>query len=110
MSSSLSTIHHASTLYLTPFFPPQATVLIISPKPHILADFWSYLTTHDADFSSPEARKRLSERLLDVLLKQLTLIGAPQTLGALIPLAKRQMADEGRTAEDGRGELELQNL
>lgn len=89
-------------------------MLIVSPEPQVLADFWSYLTKHNEQFSTPEARSRLATRLLDVLLKQLTLVGAPQTLGALIPLAKRQMAEQGKTGgeQEGKagGELNLENL
>ncbi|RVX74462.1 hypothetical protein B0A52_01588 [Exophiala mesophila] len=89
-----------------------ATVLIISPEPQTLADFWTYLTKHDPLFSTPETQSRLATRLLDVLLKQITLIGAPQTLGALIPLAKRQMAEKGQTPQEdeSRPELKPENL
>ncbi|KAL2401946.1 hypothetical protein ABEF92_003080 [Exophiala dermatitidis] len=84
-----------------------ATVLTTSPRPHLLADFWTYLTTTQPEFSSTEAQTRLSERLRDVLLKQLTLIGAPQMLSALIPWAKVQTAGEGK-GEEKRGELDLE--
>lgn len=42
-----------------------------------------------------------------MLLKQLTLIGAPQMLSALIPWAKVQTAGEGK-GEEKRGELDLE--
>src|ERR1700712_4693384 len=83
----------------------QSTVLTVSPKPHLLGDFWSYITEHDVAFSTPEAQTRLSDRLRDTLLKQITLIGAPQVLSALIPLAKLQTGGKG--AEE-RGELDLE--
>jgi hypothetical protein len=86
----------------------QATVLTVSDKPHLLADFWSYMTTHDASISassSPAAQTRLSDRMRDLLLKQITLIGAPRVLSALIPLAKVQT--EGKGTEE-RGELDLE--
>ncbi|EXJ92870.1 hypothetical protein A1O3_01424 [Capronia epimyces CBS 606.96] len=85
-----------------------ATVLTTSPRPHLLADFWTYLTTTrgaQAEFATDEAQTRLSDRLRDVMLKLLTLIGAPQMLSALIPLAKVQTAGKG---EEARGELDLE--
>ncbi|KIX02821.1 uncharacterized protein Z518_08764 [Rhinocladiella mackenziei CBS 650.93] len=81
-----------------------ATILTVSPEPHYLADFWTHLTTHDPEFSTTESKKRLSIRLSDMLLKQITLIGAPQVLSALIPLAHRQTGGKG---EENRGELDL---
>ncbi|KAK5037495.1 hypothetical protein LTR13_004652 [Exophiala sideris] len=81
-----------------------ATVLTVSPRPHLLAEFWTHLTHTDAEFSTAESQSRLSTRLGDVLLKQLTLIGAPQMLSALIPLAKSQTQNKG---EEQRGELDL---
>ncbi|KAK5458449.1 hypothetical protein LTS15_004531 [Exophiala xenobiotica] len=83
-----------------------ATALTVSPRPTLLADFWTYLTTNDPSFSTADAQSRLSTRLGDLLLKQLTLIGAPQVLSALIPLAKVQTA--GVQAEEQRGELDIQ--
>ncbi|KAK6379598.1 uncharacterized protein PV06_00502 [Exophiala oligosperma] len=81
-----------------------ATAITVSPRPHLLADFWKYLTSHDSSFSTPDSKSRLSKRLGDLLYKQLTLSGAPQVLSALIPLAKVQMP-EGETSQ--RGELEI---
>ncbi|KAJ9609632.1 hypothetical protein H2200_005960 [Cladophialophora chaetospira] len=81
-----------------------ATVLTVSPRPNLLAEFWTHITTHDTSFSTPEAHSRLSDRLRDLLLKQLTLIGAPKMLSALIPLAKSQTQGNG---EEERGELDL---
>ncbi|KIW32546.1 uncharacterized protein PV07_04077 [Cladophialophora immunda] len=82
-----------------------ATVITVSPRPQLLADFWTYITTHEAAFSTPESRTRLSDRLRDALLKQIVLIGAPQVLSALIPLANRQTEGKG---ELERGELDLE--
>jgi hypothetical protein len=76
----------------------QATVLTASPRPELLAGFWGHLT--EAEFSTVESKGRLSARLGDLLLKQITLVGAPQVLSALIPLARRQ----GEVEE--RGELD----
>jgi len=73
----------------------QATVLTASPKPELLADFYEYLTIFDATFDTAERKKHLSLRLRDVLLKMVCLVGAPQVLCALIPLAKA----EGQPAE-----------
>ncbi|KIW91561.1 uncharacterized protein Z519_07528 [Cladophialophora bantiana CBS 173.52] len=81
-----------------------ATVISVSPQPQLLADFWTYITAHDASFSTSEARSRLSDRLRDILLKQIVLIGAPQVLSGLIPLARRQTDGKG---EQERGELDL---
>jgi hypothetical protein len=63
---------------------------------------------HDETFSSPEAKRRLSDRLRDLLLKQMTLVGAPQLLSALIPLAKVQSADGLAQAEGERGEMKVE--
>ncbi|KIY00830.1 uncharacterized protein Z520_03496 [Fonsecaea multimorphosa CBS 102226] len=82
-----------------------ATVITVSPRPQLLADFWTYIITHDTAFSTPESQTRLSDRLRDTLLKQIVLIGAPQVLSALIPLAQRQTEGKG---EQERGELDLQ--
>ena len=77
----------------------QAAILSVSPKPHLLASFWTHLITNNDTFSTPEAQSRLSDRLRDFLLKQITLIGAPQVLSGLIPLAKAQTEIQG--SEEG---------
>jgi hypothetical protein len=87
-----------------------ATVLTVGPRPHLLASFWTHLITHDPTFSSAEAQTRLSERLRDLLLKQMTLVGAPQLLSALIPLAKVQTEGMPEIVEEGerqQGEMDL---
>ncbi|EXJ58219.1 hypothetical protein A1O7_05644 [Cladophialophora yegresii CBS 114405] len=82
-----------------------ATVVTVSNRPRLLAEFWSYLTTHDASFAASETQSRLSDRFCDLLLKQITLIGAPRVLSALIPLANVQT--DGKGVEE-RGELDLE--
>ncbi|EXJ91251.1 hypothetical protein A1O1_04361 [Capronia coronata CBS 617.96] len=96
-SSSSFTLTSSSFCQVSPltFSLSQATVLTVSPRPHLLGQFWTYSTTTQPEFSTEQAQKRLSDRLGDVLLKQLTLIGAPQMLSALIPLAKVQTAGRG---------------
>ena len=69
-----------------------------SPDVTLLASFYTHLTTHDASFASTESRKHLSLRLRDVLLKLLTLVGGPQILSVLMPLAKAQGDTETKAA------------
>lgn len=65
----------------------QASIISTSPTPERLAEFYNHLTS-TSPFKSEESKTKLSLRLRDVLMKQVTLIGAPQVLSALIPLAK----------------------
>lgn len=74
-------------------------MLSSSPRPHLLADFYTYLTAHDTGFVSAESKARLSVRLRDVLLKLVTLVGAPQVLSALIPLAKVEGDPEAKAKD-----------
>ncbi|KIW17185.1 hypothetical protein PV08_04376 [Exophiala spinifera] len=90
-----------------------ATALTVSPRPHLLADFWTHITTHDPSFGTADSRSRLSTRLGDTLIKQLTLSGAPQVLSALIPLAKAQTQTPSSSSSDGQrpteeGELDIE--
>jgi hypothetical protein len=87
-----------------------ATVLTVGPRPHLLASFWTHIISQDPVFSSSEAQTRLSERLRDLLLKQMTLVGAPQLLSAMIPLAKVQAEGKPEIIEEGvqqKGEMDL---
>ena len=68
----------------------QAAALASSPDTKILASFYTYLTEHDPSFASAASQQRLSLRLRDVLLKLLILVGGPQVLSVLMPLAKAQ--------------------
>ncbi|RMZ78781.1 hypothetical protein DV738_g3612, partial [Chaetothyriales sp. CBS 135597] len=65
----------------------KAAILINSPTNTHLASLYSHLAS-TPEFSTPEAQAELSQRLRDVLLKEVTLVGAPQVLAALIPFAK----------------------
>jgi len=85
-----------STLSDTKSF--QAAALASSPDTTLLASFYTHLTMHDTGFDSPESRKNLSLRLRDVLLKLLTLVGGPQVLSVLMPLAKAQGDTETKAA------------
>ncbi|RTE68902.1 hypothetical protein BHE90_016713 [Fusarium euwallaceae] len=67
-----------------------AATLVTSPDPELLASFYAHVTTHNPDFASEEAKRRLSERFRDVLLKLTTLVGAPRVLCAVMPLAKAE--------------------
>lgn len=70
--------------------PNQAAVLIASPDSQLLARFYTYLTQEHPEFKTEEQQKRLQLRLRDTLLKLVTLVGAPQVLCALSPLAKAE--------------------
>jgi hypothetical protein len=91
-TSSIADLHQEVSSLLPPSLGSDAATLLIasvissSTSPHLLADLYTHLTstTHTA----PDSQTRLSLRLRDLLLKQVTLIGAPQVLSALIPLAK----------------------
>lgn len=60
-----------------------------------MAEFYTYLTENHEPFASPESKQRLSLQFRDILLKQVVLVGAPQVLMAMTPLA----AAEGSPAE-----------
>lgn len=60
-----------------------AAIIAQSTKPHHLATLYTHLTSN-----SSVNPTQLSLRFRDLLLKQVTLVGAPQVLCALIPLAK----------------------
>lgn len=68
----------------------QSAVLAVSPTPSLLASFYEYLTQSDPSFLSKSSRDHLSRRFRDVLLKLLTIVGGPQVLSVLIPLAKAE--------------------
>ena len=76
-----------------------AAIIAQSPHPERLASLYTHLTTKDSSLSSPESKTRLSLRFRDLLLKQVTLIGAPQVLCALIPLAKVDCAPHPSTSD-----------
>ncbi|KAM0714044.1 hypothetical protein Q7P37_011008 [Cladosporium fusiforme] len=75
---------------------PEAWYLVIaatlasSPDPSLPAAFYTYLTQHDQSFASHEAQEQLSARLGDLLLKLISLVGGPQVLSCLIPLAEAE--------------------
>lgn len=75
--------------------PCKAATLATSPSPELLAEFYSHLTKNEPAFASEASQQRLSIQLRDILLKMITLVGAPQALCALMPLAKA----EGNLAE-----------
>ncbi|RMZ81991.1 hypothetical protein DV737_g2338, partial [Chaetothyriales sp. CBS 132003] len=64
-----------------------ATIFTSSPIPTHFASLYSHLIS-TPQFSTPQSQTRLSQCLRDLLLKQVTLVGAPQMLTALIPFAK----------------------
>ena len=69
-----------------------------SPSPELLAEFYTYLTEH-GEFRNPTAREKLSLQLRDILLKQVTLLGAPQVLMAITPLAATQGEPQQKAQE-----------
>ncbi|KAJ6119149.1 hypothetical protein N7523_003429 [Penicillium sp. IBT 18751x] len=75
-----------------------AAALGVSPVPSAPAEFYTYLTKHDPAFSSGKSREYLSQRLRDVILKLLTIVGGPQVLSVLIPLAVAEGDIKSRAA------------
>lgn len=61
--------------------------MAVSPTPSLPATFFTHPTKSDPSFASKESQKRLSDRLRDVLIKLLGIVGGPQVLSAFIPLA-----------------------
>lgn len=76
----------------------QAAVLIASPNPASLGDFYTHLTTRASDtrFSAPNNQPLLSVRLRDVLLKLVTLVGAPPVVVGVSALAKAEAGAKGK--------------
>ncbi|KAI7760917.1 hypothetical protein LZL87_008129 [Fusarium oxysporum] len=64
--------------------------LAVSPETSLPASFYTYLKEHEPAFSSEASLDYHGQRFRDVLLKQLSLVGGPQVLSVLIPLAKAE--------------------
>ncbi|RMZ91130.1 hypothetical protein DV736_g1637, partial [Chaetothyriales sp. CBS 134916] len=64
-----------------------AAIFTFSPTPTHFASLYSHVVS-TPQYSTPQSQTRLSQCLRDLLLKQVTLLGAPQVLTALIPFAK----------------------
>jgi hypothetical protein len=77
------------------------SVLVASPNPSSLGDFYTYLTTKATDtrFTAPNNQPLLSIRLRDVLVKLITIVGAPPVVVAVSALAKA----EGKAEEKAEG-------
>lgn len=73
----------------------QSAALSASPSPELVAEFYTHLVQTEESFSSTEQRETLSLQLRDIIVKQMTLLGAPQAIMALVPLA----AAEGSPSE-----------
>jgi hypothetical protein len=76
----------------------KAASLTVSPDTDLLASFYTHLTTHDPNFASTESQEYLSRRLRDVLLKMQAIVGGPQVLSVLMPLAKAEGEVESKSA------------
>lgn len=63
-----------------------------------MADFYSHLTRNDPSFHSEESQHRLSLQFRDILLKLVTLVGAPRVLCVLMPLANAEGDVERKSA------------
>lgn len=83
---------------LLTFHRLQAAALGVSPVPSAPAGFYTYLTKHESAFSSENSKEHLSQRLRDVMLKLLTIVGGPQVLSVLIPLAAAEGDIKSRAA------------
>jgi hypothetical protein len=70
----------------------------VSPVPSAPAAFYTYLTKNDPAFSSEKSKEYLSQRLRDVILKLLAIVGGPQVLSVLIPLAAAEGDVKSRAA------------
>lgn len=66
--------------------------------PSAPARFYTFLTKHEPAFSSEKSKEYLSQRLRDVILKLLTIVGGPQVLSVLIPLAVAEGDIKARAA------------
>ncbi|EGU77781.1 hypothetical protein FOPG_16551 [Fusarium oxysporum f. sp. conglutinans race 2 54008] len=64
--------------------------LAVSPETSLPASFYTYLKENEPGCSSEASLDYLGQRFRDVLLKQLSLVGGPQVLSVLIPLAKAE--------------------
>lgn len=82
--------HARSVIYVWLTTEVQAAALGTSPETHMLGEFFSYLTKHHEYFETVERQEQLSTRLRDVLFKLLSLVGGPQLLSVLMPLAKAE--------------------
>lgn len=76
---------------------PQAATLASSPDTNLLASFYLHLTKDYPEFQSEEAKSHISLRFRDILLKLITLVGAPQVLCVLSPLAKAEGNAESKS-------------
>ena len=77
----------------------QAATLATSPETSALGSFYTYLTASDDAFSSEKAKEHLSLRFRDVLFKLIPLVGGPQVLSVLMPLAKAEGDVERKSKE-----------
>lgn len=82
----------------------KAAALATSPSPDLLASFYLHLTQHNPSFSAEDSGYRLSIQFRDVCLRLLTLVGAPQMLSALMPLAKAEGDVESKSARSSLNE------
>ncbi|OQE40929.1 hypothetical protein PENCOP_c005G01405 [Penicillium coprophilum] len=76
-----------------------AATLAASPSTNLMGNFYSYLTRHDPQFSPEDAQHRLSIRFRDILLKLITLVGAPRVLCVLMPLAEAEGNVKAKSAK-----------
>ncbi|KAK5075497.1 hypothetical protein LTR51_003898 [Lithohypha guttulata] len=76
-----------------------AAALATSPSPQLLAEFYTYLTQHNVAFTHEDAKQKLSLQFRDLLLKQVTLNGAPQVLMAMTPLAAAEGTPQGKAKD-----------
>lgn len=78
-----------------------------SPNPAALGDFYTYLTTHarDTRYTAPNNQPLLSLRLRDVLLKLVTLLGAPPVVVAVSALAKAEGKDREAVERKAEGSV-----
>lgn len=77
----------------------KGAILSTSPSPELFAELYSYLRENEVDFRSAEAKQKLSLQFRDILIKQVTLIGAPQVIMALTPMAKAEGSPETKAKE-----------
>lgn len=90
---SISRSTHICPNFANIIFIKGATVAA-SPSTELLGEFYGYLTKHEPAFATDASRNQLSVRFRDILLKLITLVGAPQVLCVVMSLA----AAEGHAA------------
>lgn len=86
-----SKYHHHPSLSYPPYkHRLQAATLASSPDTDLLASFYTHFTKEYPEYQSEEQKARISVCFQVILLKLITLVGAPRVLRVLGLLAKAE--------------------